>query len=142
MTQKAPLLILKWSLLLVIGVLILCQSSLVLADSDPYGLESTAGAAELLPMKENLPQIISRILRAVLSFLGLISLIIIIIAGFSWMTAGGSPEKVEKAQKWLTNGLIGLLIIVFSYVLITTVFKVLKGESFTTLPIEIPETTD
>ena len=68
----------------------------------------------------NLPQIeliqsVIKIINIILGFLGLIAVIIVIYAGFLWMTAGGKSEQVDKAKKWLVNGLIGLVIIMLSF---------------------------
>ncbi|MDD5172897.1 MAG: Ig-like domain-containing protein [Patescibacteria group bacterium] len=71
----------------------------------------------------SLPQIIGRIVRIILSLLGIAAVIIMIIGGFIWITSGGSSEKVEKAKKIIVNGLIGLLIIVFAYALTSFVME-------------------
>ncbi len=49
-----------------------------------------------------------------LSFLGIIAVIVVIYAGFQWMTSGGNQEKVASSKKMLIAGLIGLLIILLS----------------------------
>jgi hypothetical protein len=41
------------------------------------------------------------------------------------MTAGGNEEKVEKARKLLTRGVIGLIIIIGSYAIWYFVFDAL-----------------
>jgi hypothetical protein len=38
-------------------------------------------------------------------------------AGFLVLTGGGDEEKSEKAKKTITYAIIGILIIVFSYVI-------------------------
>lgn len=52
-----------------------------------------------------------------LSFLGIIAVIIVIYAGFQWMTSGGNQERVASAKKMLIAGLIGLVIILLSLAL-------------------------
>lgn len=59
--------------------------------------------------------IIARVVNTFLSLLGVIFLIIIIYAGFLWMTAGGNDEQVTKAKKWLTNSVIGVIIVIAAY---------------------------
>lgn len=39
----------------------------------------------------------------------------IIIGGFKYMTAGGEKDGVEQGQKYLTNAIIGLVIILAAY---------------------------
>lgn len=49
------------------------------------------------------------------SFFGILFLLIIIYAGFLWMTASGNEEQIGKAKAWLKNGIIGLVIIFAAY---------------------------
>lgn len=63
--------------------------------------------------------IIGRIIQIILSFLGVIALILIIFAGFLWMTSGGEEEKVNRAKKILSSSVIGLVIILSSWSLAT-----------------------
>jgi type IV secretory pathway VirB2 component (pilin) len=55
--------------------------------------------------------VIKRIINVVMGFLGMIAVLIILFAGFKWMTAGGNKENMEGAQKLLINGIIGLVIV-------------------------------
>lgn len=68
----------------------------------------------------SLGETISMIIRIILGFLGIIFVILIILAGFKYMTAAGNDEKVKEAVKQITNAAIGLLIILSSYAI--TVF--------------------
>ena len=58
---------------------------------------------------------IAEIIKVVLGFLGVVVVIIVIYAGFLWMTAGGTSEKVEKAKSWMINAVIGLAIILSAH---------------------------
>lgn len=61
-----------------------------------------------------LGQTIAEIVRVFLSVLGIIAVIILLYAGFLWMTAAGSSEKIATAKKLMINGVIGLAIILSS----------------------------
>ncbi|MFA6027404.1 MAG: hypothetical protein WC752_00555 [Patescibacteria group bacterium] len=50
-----------------------------------------------------------------LLFLGLITVVMIIISGFMWIFAAGNEEKIKKAQEILKGAVIGLLVIMISY---------------------------
>jgi len=50
-----------------------------------------------------------------LSLVGVIFLILMVYAGYLWMTAGGEEEQVKKAQKIITAAIIGLIITVAAY---------------------------
>lgn len=58
---------------------------------------------------------IVKIINVILTILGLLVVILIIFAGFQWMTAGGNEEKVKKAQSTLKNAVIGLIIIMLAW---------------------------
>ena len=55
------------------------------------------------------------IINVVMGFLGIIAVIIILIGGFKWMTAGGDEGKVEEAKKMMTAGVIGLAIVLAAW---------------------------
>ena len=56
---------------------------------------------------------------------GLTFLIYFIIGGLSWISAGGDAKKVDTAKSYLTNGAIGMIVIVASYSIIWVVSEVL-----------------
>ena len=71
--------------------------------------------------------IIARIIYVGLGILGTILLVIIIYAGFLWMTAGGNEERVAQAKQWIKNAVIGLAIILSSYAITYFVISRLVG---------------
>jgi amino acid transporter len=58
---------------------------------------------------------IGSMIGIVLSFVGVIFLILMIYAGISWMTASGNQEKVTKAKELIINAIIGLIIVLAAY---------------------------
>jgi len=70
------------------------------------------------------------VIKVFLTFLGLIFLIVIILAGYRWMTAGGNEDNVKTAKNQLKNGIIGFIIIIISYALVDFVAKVVTDEFF------------
>ena len=61
------------------------------------------------------------VIRIALGFLGIIAVIIILLGGFKWMTAGGNEDKVGEAKKLITAGVIGLVIIISAFAIATFV---------------------
>lgn len=58
---------------------------------------------------------------------GLAFLVFLIVGGLQWITAGGDKAQLENARDKITNGLIGLVIVVSTYIIISliqTVFGV------------------
>ncbi len=70
--------------------------------------------------------IIGDIVKAILGISGLIALLAFVFGGVTWMTSGGSPEKVKKGRDMLTWAIIGLLVVFSSYTLLRYVFEALQ----------------
>lgn len=60
----------------------------------------------------------ANIINIVLGFLGVLAVIMIIIAGFKWMMAGGNEETVKQARDNIKNAVIGLLIVLASFIIV------------------------
>jgi hypothetical protein len=65
-----------------------------------------------------IPVVFDILIRAALTFVGIVALIFIIWAGFNMTNSGGDPKKVESAKKILTFAIIGLLIVLFSFTIL------------------------
>lgn len=57
-----------------------------------------------------------RILKTMLSVLGSLTLLMFVYGGLTWMTAAGNEEKVGKAHKIIGYAVLGLIIVLSSYV--------------------------
>ena len=71
-----------------------------------------------------LPAIFSNLVNALLTFTGLIALVIFIMGGFKFIHSAGDPKKLEGARNNLIYGIIGLLIILLSFAIINIVVTV------------------
>jgi len=69
------------------------------------------------PIPGDVRIITANIVSVFLSFIGLIFLILIIYAGFRWMTAGGNEAQVTDAQNLLKRSIIGIIIIFSAWVI-------------------------
>lgn len=76
-------------------------------------------------------EVIARVINIALGFLGIIAVIIVLLGGFKWMTAGGNEDKVEEAKKILGAGIIGLVIVLAAWALtswvIGTIYNTTTG---------------
>ena len=82
------------------------------------GYEATGGT-------EGVSDIIARVIFIALSILASIFVILVIVAGFQWMTAGGNEEKISKAKKNISNAVIGLIIVLSAYAITWFIFTYL-----------------
>ena len=67
--------------------------------------------------------LISTLVDVLIIIAALAALIYFILGGLQWITSGGDKAKVEQAQKQITNGLTGLIIVVAAY----AVFVLIKN---------------
>ncbi len=70
--------------------------------------------------------IAANVINVILGFLGIIAVIIILLGGFKWMTAGGNQDKVDEAKKLIMAGIVGLIIILAAFGIATFVLKALS----------------
>ena len=57
------------------------------------------------------------IIKIVLGFLGIITVVLIMFGGFKWMMSQGNQEEIKAAKGIISNGVIGLAIVLSSYAL-------------------------
>ncbi len=69
--------------------------------------------------------VIAMTVKGFLAVLGIIFIILMLTAGYNWMTAGGEEEKVTKAKDMIKRAIIGLFIVIASYAITAFVFKYL-----------------
>jgi ABC-type cobalt transport system substrate-binding protein len=67
--------------------------------------------------------IIATVIKAFLGFLAIIFIIIIVMAGYKYMTAGGNEDKTREAIDSIRRGIIGLIIIISAYAITYFVFN-------------------
>lgn len=115
-------------ILLIVSIFLFCKISPALAaeagelfSGEEEALQSAAGLSDT-----SLSQIIGNIINVILGLLGIVLVGIMIYAGIIWMTAGGDPDKVTKAKKYLLNSVIGLAIVLSSWAIANFVINALN----------------
>lgn len=68
----------------------------------------------IVPLFENL-------VKGVLALSGVALFVMLVIGGFNFLLSGGDPKKLEAARGTLTNAVIGLVVIVLSFLIIKTI---------------------
>lgn len=81
---------------------------------------------------ENITVTIARIIKQFLGLLGIVAVVIVVIGGFEWMTAGGNEEKVTTAKKRIMQGTIGLALILSSFAIAQFIVTSLVGATTNT----------
>ena len=85
--------------------------------------DSFAGQAGLpgfssLEEAKNQPQyIVATIISSAMTFLGVLFLVLSVYGGFRWMLARGNEEEAKKAKTIIKDAVIGIAIVLSSYVI-------------------------
>lgn len=66
----------------------------------------------------NIPDVINKGLAYAILLAGLLSVIFIIVGGFSFILSGGSEEKIKQAVGTIRYAIIGLIITILSVVIV------------------------
>lgn len=78
-----------------------------------------------------IPFIFLNVVGALLMFVGLTALAMFILGGVKFMNSAGDPKKTEGAKNNFKYGLLGLLIVLFSFVAINIISRVTGVECIT-----------
>jgi len=70
-------------------------------------------------------QLIGLMIGAILGIVGSIALVMFIIGGFQWMTAGGNMERIKKGRDTLIWATLGLVVIFAAYAILRFIFEAL-----------------
>ncbi len=95
--------------------------SILPVKADTYGLDDSAQKVTAFQNQVSSPDTnflntkIGLIIGLVLSFVGVIFLLLMIYAGLTWMTAQGNQEQVNKAKDLMINAVVGLIIVLAAY---------------------------
>jgi len=113
--------LIKWGSVIGVGGMMLLSGITAHADltSDIKGELKMTEVSGL--GKQPLSQTIGSIIKAALTLLGVILVVLIVYAGFLWMTAAGEQEKISTAKKILTGAIIGMGITLSAYAITTFV---------------------
>jgi len=100
-----------------------------------FGLDvvgEEGGLSETLGDTADPRVVASRIINIALGFLGIIAVVLVLYGGFMWMTAAGDEQKITKAKALLKNSVVGLVLILISYAIASSVTWWLIGAVGTT----------
>jgi hypothetical protein len=108
----------------VVAMIAFAPTAHMQAPPDTFGIDAARvpglGEADLIVT-------VTSIINVALSLLGIVAVVIILIAGFKWMTAGGNEETVAESKKRILQGVIGLAIIMSAYAIASYVILNLQA---------------
>ncbi len=99
-----------------------------------FGALPEAAATQFLQGDENIPggetdfrTLVLTIISYFLGFLGLLATIMVIYGGMQYVTSAGNDEAVGKAKKIILYSVIGIIVILLSFVIVNAVLGAQTG---------------
>lgn len=87
------------------------------------------GTADSPVKADNLGGLITIIVQILLVVAASVAVIFLIIGGYRYVVAHGNEEQMEAAKKTMTGAIIGIIVIVLSFTIITIIANILlQGE--------------
>lgn len=71
----------------------------------------------------DLKETVLNIMRWMLGIMTLIAVVMIIYAGFVWLTAAGNEDNVDKAKKIISAAVIGLIVVLLAWAIVIFVTR-------------------
>ncbi len=70
---------------------------------------------------------ITLIINGIIFVIGIVAVVMIILGGITYATSQGDPGKVKKGKDTILYGIIGLVVALLAYAIVTFVLGALKG---------------
>lgn len=93
---------------------------------DPNTCEVVSPGGDSVSLNKFIWTIVLNIIEMILQLVGYITVAFIIVGGYKYMTSAGSSDGMVKARKTITNAVIGLLLSIFSVVIVNVIAGTLR----------------
>ena len=115
-------------ILLSFGILFLSfqpvMAGQTLWDSQDSGIKDQLGQAfDDTGPATDVRTIAGNVIKIFLAFLAIIFTVLIIAAGYKWMTAGGNETRLSEAKAQIRTGIIGFIIILCAYAITEFIYR-------------------
>jgi hypothetical protein len=123
------------NLMKTINVLTICLAVVLVAAPLLAGAQfqlpdaSSGGLGGGISGETSLTGLIFTIINIALALAGLIAVLFLIIGGFRYITAGGNSDSSESAKKIILNAVIGIIVVILSFVVVRVVANTLTSTS-------------
>jgi hypothetical protein len=81
---------------------------------------STTGIAQI----SDFECIFGNVVKVALAFAGVVLFVLLIVGGLKYITSGGDPKATEGAQKTITYAILGLVLILLSYLILVLIHAI------------------
>ena len=114
--------------MIMLGGSLLCTAPVNAINVNPK--ENAKKAAEIFEGESeggvdtgNLTESLKGIFNFVFSMMGIVAVIVIILGGIHFMTSTGDPGKVKKGKDTMIWGIVGLLVVIFSFAIVNFILQ-------------------
>lgn len=83
--------------------------------------DATQKAALGCDKDEQAPKVVTNIINAVISVVGIVAVLVIVVAGQRYITSNGDPTKLQQARNMIIYGLIGVIIALLAFAIVNFV---------------------
>ena len=109
----------------VLGIVFVFALALAPVAFAQLNIPSSGGTG--LPNDSSATSFIFKIINIALAVAGLIAVLFLIIGGFRYITSAGNEETAEQAKKIITNSIIGIVVIILSFVIVRVIANALAN---------------
>jgi len=103
---------------------------IILLPTSAYAADCTTTPGSVWPtcinQKDEILVLINKVIAALLTVVGAITVLFIILGGFQYITSAGNMEQTQKAKKTLLYAVIGLVTVIISYAIVNFIISSLK----------------
>ena len=85
-----------------------------------------------LTSETTLSGLIFAVIQLMLILSGMIAVVFVIIGGYQYITSGGNEEQAEKGKKAIINAIIGLVVVMLAYAIVTIIADTLTNSKYST----------
>lgn len=72
-------------------------------------------------------ELVSTVVTWISLIVGILAFIYLIYSGIMYITAAGNPDQAKKGQQGIINAIIGVIICIFAYTIVSLVSKQVSG---------------
>ncbi|MEA1962842.1 MAG: IPT/TIG domain-containing protein, partial [Patescibacteria group bacterium] len=108
--------LIKFSIFIVVILALFAAVDFALAQDIGIDYAGNLGLQET--SETDVKAFIVNIIRYVLTFLGIIAVVMVMYGGFVWMTSNGHPDRIQKAKNILIAAVIGLIIVLSAFAIV------------------------
>ncbi len=118
---------------LIQAVRIIAMALMLVLPAVSYAQLPNLNCSDLQGVNCNQTQTVSGLIKLVINWMlalaGLIAVLFLIVGGFWYITSAGNEEQAEKGKGTVINAIIGIVIIVLSWVIVNVVSRLVSSNS-------------